>query len=118
MKKATREWVRKAEKDHRLASAVAHGKEPFHDHVCFLCQQATEKYLKALLEECGRAVPRIHDLDELWDRLRPSYPTLRSVRRGLLFLTDFAIDPRYPGNWASKRQATAALRWADRVRAA
>ena len=38
------------------------------------------------------------------------------VRRGLLFLSDFAVDTRYPGSNASKRQAVAALRWAERVR--
>jgi hypothetical protein len=32
------------------------------------------------------------------------------------FLTQFAVDTRYPGEDASKRQAKAALRWADRVR--
>jgi HEPN domain-containing protein len=30
--------------------------------VCFHCQQAVEKYLKAFLKELGVAVPRIHDL--------------------------------------------------------
>ena len=31
-------------------------------------------------------------------------------------LTQFAVDTRYPGENASKRQAEAALRWAGRVR--
>jgi hypothetical protein len=35
----------------------------------------------------------------------------------LIFLSDFAVDTRYPGNSASKRQAASALRWMDRVRA-
>jgi hypothetical protein len=38
------------------------------------------------------------------------------MRRGLIFLTDFAVDIRYPGDSASKRQAASALRWAGRVR--
>ena len=33
-----------------------------------------------------------------------------------MFLTDFAVEYRYPGDNASKRQAQAALRWAGRVR--
>jgi hypothetical protein len=41
---------------------------------------------------------------------------LRGVTRGLKFLTDFAVELRYPGKWASKRQAKAALRWAQKVR--
>jgi hypothetical protein len=34
----------------------------------------------------------------------------------LIFLTDFAVDTRYPGESASKRQAQAALRWTERIR--
>ena len=118
MKRATREWLRKAEKDCRLAATNDHGKEPFHDQLCFLCQQSAEKNLKALLEELGQHIPKTHDLVQLLNLLLPSHPTLRSLRRGLLFLTDFAVDTRYPGNWTTKRQATAALRWAQRVREA
>jgi HEPN domain-containing protein len=116
MKRATREWVRKAEADHRAAVRLAQGNEPLHDQTCFHCQQCAEKYLKALLEELSQTVPKTHDLDDLLTLLRPVHPTLRSLRRGLVFLTDFAVDTRYPGNWASKRQAVAALRWAGRVR--
>ena len=43
--------------------------------------------------------------------------TLRPpLRRGLVFLTDFAVDTRYPGDRTTKRQAAAAQRWAERVR--
>jgi HEPN domain-containing protein len=80
-------------------------------------QQATEKYLKALLEELGLVIPRTHNLDDLRGLLSPHHGALRSLRRGLIFLTDFAVDTRYPGDHATKRQAAAALRWAGRVRA-
>jgi hypothetical protein len=32
------------------------------------------------------------------------------------FLTRFAVDTRYPGDKAGKREAHAALRWAGKVR--
>jgi hypothetical protein len=48
--------------------------------------------------------------------LSPHHGSLRSFRRGLDFLTRFAVDTRYPGDNASKRQATAARRWARQVR--
>ncbi len=116
MKKATREWVRKAERDYVLAKQGSRSKVPVHDGVCFLCQQCAEKYLKGLLEERGMAVPRTHELVLLLIKLVPHYPTLRPLRRGLFFLTTFAVDTRYPGKNATKRQAVAALRWAQRVR--
>jgi HEPN domain-containing protein len=116
MKRPTREWLRKAESDYRLAARIAQGSEPFHDQLCFHCQQAGEKYLKGLLEELGLPVPKIHDLDRLLSLLLPHHPSLRSQRRGLVFLTSFGVAIRYPGENATKRQAVSALRWAGRVR--
>jgi HEPN domain-containing protein len=118
MKKLTREWVKKAEADFAIAAKLGRGRELLHDGVCFHCQQCAEKYLKALMEEVGLAVPRTHNLISLLPLLKPHHPSLRSFRRGLDFLTRFAVETRYPGDSASRRQAMAALRWADRVRTA
>lgn len=117
MKKTTREWVKKAEEDYVLAKHASRSKVPVHDGVCFHCQQAAEKYLKGLMEELALPVPKTHFLDQLLTELVPHHPVLRPLRRGLLFLSAFAVDTRYPGASASKRQAVAALRWVDRVRA-
>jgi hypothetical protein len=68
------------------------------------------------MEELGLPVPKIHYLVVLLTALAPHHPTLRPLRRGLAFLSDFAVDTRYPGKTVSKRQAVAALRWAERVR--
>src|SRR5262249_48898131 len=118
MKRITRAWVRKAESDYQLAAALARGTEPFHDEQAFHCQQSAEKYLKALLEELGLTVPRTHVLKDVLALLVPHHPSLAALRRGLIFLTRFAVEIRYPGESASKRQATAALRWAGEVRTA
>jgi HEPN domain-containing protein len=101
MKKGTREWVRKAELDYRAAQRLSHGDDPFNDLCCFCCQQSAEKYLKALLEELGWHIPRTHILRDLLALLLPLYPSLRSLQRGLKFLTRFAVDIRYPGDSAT-----------------
>src|ERR1700732_2947430 len=103
MKKTTREWVKKAEQDYVLARHGSRSKVPVHDGVCFHCQQCAEKYLKGLMEELWLPGPKTHVLDLLMAALVPHPPTLRSLRRGLLFLSDFAVDTRYPGTNASKR---------------
>src|SRR5262245_7133926 len=118
MKKLTKEWVRKAEADYVIAQRSSRGVIPLHDGVCFHSQQCAEKYLKALLEEGALAVPHTHNLDDLLTLLLPHHPSLGTFRRGLIFLTDFAVDIRYPGRKATKRQATSALRWAGQVRTA
>jgi HEPN domain-containing protein len=115
MKKLTREWVQKAEGDYVQATQNYRSAHPVYDGVCFHCQQCAEKYLKALLQELGLPIFHTHDLEALRVQLLPHHPSLRSFRRGLEFLTDFAVDVRYPGKKARKRQATAALRWAGRV---
>jgi HEPN domain-containing protein len=114
MKRVTAEWIERAEGDILAARSLARG--PFHEIVSFHCQQSAEKFLKALLEERGRGVPRTHNLVTLLPLLVPQYPSLHSLRRGLDFLTRFAVDTRYPGHRVRKRQAVAALRWAKKVR--
>lgn len=117
MKTTTRAWVRKAEKDYALAVLASHSAVPVHDGVCFHCQQCAEKYLKGLMVELGHPVPKTHTLVLLLATLVTQHPELRTFRRGLIFLTPFAVETRYPGDNASKRQASAALKWAARVRA-
>jgi HEPN domain-containing protein len=116
MKRITREWIRKAEDDFRAAEILAAEHGLFHDQVCFHCQQSAEKYLKALLDELGVAFSKTHDLEDLLGLLPPHYATLGRNRRGLRFLTGFAVDPRYPLLRTTKRQAVSALRWAGKVR--
>jgi HEPN domain-containing protein len=116
MKKLTREWVQKAEADRIIARLAAASARPPKDAICFHCQQVAEKYLKALLQELGLPIERTHDLLDLLSDLSPHFPGLPSLRRGLDFLTRFAVDVRYPGFHARKRQADSSLRWAERVR--
>jgi HEPN domain-containing protein len=72
--------------------------------------------LKALLEELGAQTPRTHNLVAMLPLLVPYHPSLRRFRRGLDFLTRFAVDTRYPGDTATKRQAASAQRWSGEVR--
>src|SRR3989442_13724251 len=116
MKKLTAAWVKKAEADYLRAVTMSRILRNDHDGVCFHCQQAAEKYLKALLEELGLVVPRTHILRDLAGLLLPHHPGLGTLQRGLKFLTRFAVGIRYPGEDATKRQSAAALRWAQRVR--
>src|SRR5262249_50111788 len=74
MKKATREWVRKAENDYRFAMRNAQAAEGFYDQLCFHFEQSAEKYLKALQEELGLTIRRTQDLKEILAKLLPHYP--------------------------------------------
>lgn len=101
-----------------MAEKLARSRPPENDMVCFCCQQAVEKYLKAVLVELGLRVPRTHDLEDLLRLVQPHHPGLAGLKRGLDFLTQFAVQARYPGFHARRRQADAARHWAGRVRSA
>ena len=116
MTRETRKWVRKAESDFRQAKLAAGAKPPIHDGTCFHCQQCAEKYAKAFLQEAGVAVPRTHDLVKLLAIALPHDSTLRPLKRGMAYLTDFAVDVRYPEADPTARQARSSLRWMERVR--
>ncbi len=116
MKKLTAEWVRKAEADLLLAVRVSAQKPRLNDAICFHCQQAAEKYLKALLCERTLSIPRTHDLGNLLLQLLPTDSGLAKHRRRFARLTEFAVDYRYPGIHASTRQAQSAIRTTTLVR--
>jgi hypothetical protein len=48
--------------------------------------------------------------------LVPHHAGLGAQRRGMRFLTEFAINTRYPGDNATKRESQGALRRAGQVR--
>lgn len=116
MKRHTAQWVLKAEEDRSGAHILAARKPPLRDLACFHCQQAAEKYLKALLHELGLTVPKTHDLEELLDLLLPHDATLATLRRRVDALNDYAVDYRYPGVRATIRRMQAALRHVEHVR--
>ena len=72
--------------------------------------------MKARLEEAGKRTPRTHDLEDLLDALLPIEPLWSALRPALEFLSDYAVDFRYPGNEADAQAAKAAVRNARTVR--
>ena len=66
MNPLTLEWIEKAEGDLQTARREYRvRKSPNYDAVCFHTQQAAEKFMKAVLQDRGVPIPRIHSLAEL-----------------------------------------------------
>ena len=116
MQRHTAQWVIKAEEDVGAARTLAEQTPPRRSAACFHCQQAAEKYLKALLQEFGVPVPRTHDLENLLDLLLLHDAMLASLRRGAASLTKYAVEYRYPGMHATTRQMQSALKIVEQVR--
>jgi len=61
------EWIKKAENDLLAVESILNGKSVPTDAVCFHCQQAAEKYLKAYCIKLNIVFEKSHDLIYLLD---------------------------------------------------
>lgn len=90
------EWLRHAKSNLAIAKEPKPA-EALWEHLCFEAQQAAEKAVKAVLVFRGIEFPKTHDLRVL---LMIADPTGRELPEEIwqaADLTDYAIEPRYPG---------------------
>ena len=119
MKAIASEWVAKAEQDFAVAERESRvRKNPAYDAVCFHSQQCAEKYLKARMAEAGLSIPKTHDLALLLSQVASLEPGWALFRPALTFLSDFAVEFRYPGEPAEKTTATMAAKHCQQFRQA
>jgi len=112
-----KEWVEKAEGDFQTANRELRvRKAPNYDAVCFHCQQCVEKYMKAYLQDRGQRFPRLHDLIELLELCLPHDRTFELQRGIFEDLTKYAVQFRYPGEQATKADASTAIKAMKDVR--
>lgn len=94
-----RQWLAKAmndllNADNNLKSEVI----PF-DTVCFHCQQAAEKFLKAYLVGNGQEYPFTHDLFLILEKILSFNSEVDELRDSLAILMPYAVEVRYPDDW-------------------
>lgn len=117
MKPDTREWVKKAEDDFKVASQLLRRrKDIVSEAACFHCQQCVEKYLKARLAEAGISFPRTHDLLKLLNLCLPVEPLWASFTKVADTMSDYAVDFRYPGQTATLTEARQSLKDCKAIR--
>lgn len=105
------EWIAKADGDFLLAQReIRIRKNANYDAICFHCQQAVEKYLKAFLHQKGIDFPKTHNLNELLELCLPVDSSFEFQRDLLKELDRYGVRYRYPGISADKEEAQAALR--------
>lgn len=88
-------WRLKAEEDFAAASILAEHGGPAAT-ICFLCQQAAEKYLKAYLLLRRQPPKRIHHLDVLLEDCIALDDSFRRLVDDAVFLKRYYIASRYP----------------------
>ncbi len=112
-----RDWVVKAEEDYAAVRTLIQKRRPFlNDVVCFHAQQCVEKYLKALLTSRRIAFPKTHDLLDLLELVKSKAITLELLRPDLTYLQPYAVEFRYPGEGASRKEALRSARLTHHIR--
>jgi HEPN domain-containing protein len=91
-----RQWLAKAENDLLNADNNLKSEIVPYDTVCFHCQQAAEKLLKAYLVARGVQPPFTHDLLLLLEEILPHGADAEMLRDDLALLMPYAVGVRYP----------------------
>ncbi|MCP4651833.1 MAG: HEPN domain-containing protein [Candidatus Omnitrophica bacterium] len=109
MNELAREWIGKAEDDYTVARREFISDPPIYDAVCFHAQQCVEKYMKAILQENDIECSKTHDLDLLLEKCKQFVAQLQEYKLGLVELSSFAVEIRYPGVEATKEEGQSCL---------
>jgi HEPN domain-containing protein len=111
------EWIQKAEGDFASAQRELRARRaPNYDAACSHSQQCAEKYLKAFLIARKISPPRIHNLTELLKLCLKRDGAFELIRPALEALNTYAVDIRYPGEFATKDEARDAVNAMKQVR--
>jgi HEPN domain-containing protein/predicted nucleotidyltransferase len=90
------EWLNKANEDLAIAKVIQMHIPEYKDSICFHCQQAVEKYLKAYLINLDMQFKKTHDLSLLLDLLSEKIEIDDSWYKKASILQFYAVDVRYP----------------------
>ena len=112
-----RQWLAKARNDLLNADNNLKSEEIPFDTVCFHCQQAAEKLLKAYLIGNGQSHPITHDLFYILEKVRPLSSDAEKLRDALAILMPYSVEIRYPDDWyiPSEEDAKEARAAAEKV---
>lgn len=118
--KIVQAWIEKAEDDLSFAKDAFKDTE-YYDHICCLCQQAVEKYLKAFLIKSKGGIKKkekIHDLPKLANLCKKYKLNLTQYYTQLRTLSETYIPTRYPdASFArfTKKDARESLDFAEQI---
>ena len=94
-----KQWLAKARNDLLNVDNNLKAEEVPFDTVCFHCQQAAEKLLKAYLAGNRQSYPVTHDLFLILEKILPLRGDAEQLRDALAILMPYAVEIRYPDDW-------------------
>lgn len=95
-----REWMRHADEGLGVAEREMQYESPAYHTICFLCQNAAEKYLKGYLIAKGWTLKKTHDIAELIELCIEYAPHFEELLEEGTVLNEYITEGRYPGDIA------------------
>jgi len=92
----TLEWFYFADADFDSALILNGAYRKHNEIICYHCQQAVEKYLKAFLCYNGVIPPKIHVLETLCALCSEFDSSFNNIAKDCAYLSPFAVHSRYP----------------------
>jgi HEPN domain-containing protein len=91
------DWLLKADRDFGLATHASIYTPEYPDLICYHCQQAAEKYLKAVVIHHRLPLRKTHDLEDLLDTIAEvevviSIDFYENARK----INEYGVQIRYP----------------------
>jgi len=91
------DWLRKANQDLETSLFLLQKEWEDYFNCAFHAQQAAEKFIKSYLVRHQVEFRKTHDLAELLNLVKKKDQALGSELAFCVWLTDFAVEFRYPG---------------------
>ncbi|MDR1963321.1 MAG: HEPN domain-containing protein [Planctomycetaceae bacterium] len=111
------QWFKKAKSDLNAAKTLAKLKPPENELVCFHCQQAAEKALKAYLILHDIEPIRTHKLEKLCKICRQYDDSFSKFLEIGKIVSKYAVQPRYPDDFLNitETETEQALEYAQSI---
>ncbi len=92
------EWLKYAQMDLDSAEFLRNMKPTPIEVICYHCEQASEKLLKAVLVASNIEPPKTHDLIVLCKKCTELDPSFDSLAEACIELSPYGVQTRYPSN--------------------
>ena len=90
------EWIKYGNMDFESASYLLNMKPLPYEIICYHCQQAVEKYIKAYIVSCDEELTKIHDLIELNKICKKYNVKFEAIDKMCSELNNYSVIIRYP----------------------
>ena len=94
-----KEWLIFADEDYSTAEDLLKNDNIYARSICFHCQQAAEKYLKALIIKIDLPIIKTHNLAVLVGQIKEVDNSIAEIEKLAVGLSEYAVTVRYPDDF-------------------